>query len=769
MRNEYDQFGETGHPYNSPRDFRDARLEDDQNSQVSLGVLFSDRLGGRWLLALCLAVVLGFAGLIVGWYNSNQEYRSEALIQIDPQTEVTRRKIEDLNIRFYGQYLKTQAVLIRSHRVLAHALTMEELKNKKYFQGVNGIENLREGLRASSSSDTQLILVSFTAPTGVLAEAGVNAVVRSYSELYGRAGVIGMGRKIQDLRDDVAKQERRLRPLESQIADIHSSYHTNDLSGLVIASHEVVGTIQTRVTEAEKILASRRLSSIDDEAIAGVTPVGPSQKDLEKFDDHLLSLRKTLDSAISHFEIIKGRYNTSARQYVWAEERLASAQKLYERQYKEVSSQWIGVGASGDLDSGVNGILVNPVLVTWKSERLESQLAMWKTDLEQERALSESLMQDVREVKDLSSLVTTIKEDLSQTNQRIRDLTVEEPSIERQIEIQYGIVPSLASSDRRAMSAMLGLAGGAFFGFFIVFVIGCFDRRATTAYHVGKSSVNADARCLGVLPDLNQAKEDVDGADVASHCVHQIRNQIEAIRNPRKGYVVTVTSPFQGDGKTSLVMSLGCSYAAAGYRTIVVDCDLVGRSMTRQMGMVGAPGLKEVLRSHHLNGEVRALESHNLSILPVGIDPKVGPESIRKSDIDELFDSLRKSFDIVLVDTGPMTGSLESTPVSVASDGVIMVIRSGGSRSGLEECLNGLNRYGVRYLGTILNCAPYEECYRYVSEASLSAAADARDVVEGDVQDRPSLAVASRNERSPLMLAMETSSRSRIENEDSEE
>ena len=170
-----------------------------------------------------------------------------------------------------------------------------------------------------------------------------------------------------------------------------------------------------------------------------------------------------------------------------------------------------------------------------------------------------------------------------------------------------------------------------------------------------------------------------------------------------------------------------------------------------------------------MNGEVRALESHNLSILPVGIDPKVGPESIRKSDIDELFDSLRKSFDIVLVDTGPMTGSLESTPVSVASDGVIMVIRSGGSRSGLEECLTGLNRYGVRYLGTILNCAPYEECYRYVSEASLSAAADARDVVEGDVQDRPSLAVASRNERSPLMLAMETSSRSRIENEDSEE
>lgn len=768
MRNEYDQFGETGHPYN-PRDFRDVRVEDDQNSQVSLGVMLSDRLSGRWLLAICLAVLLGLAGLIVGWYNSSQEFRSEALIQIDPQTEVTRRKIEDLNIKFYGQYLKTQAVLIKSHRVLAHALTMEELRNKKYFQGVTGIENLRKGLFASSSSDTQLILVSFTAPTGVLAEVGVNAVVRSYSELYGRAGVIGMGRKIQDLRDDVAKQERRLRPLESQIADIHSKYYTNDLSTLVITSHEVVGTIQTRILEAEKVLAARQLS-LDDDASSEIGLVGPSYKDLESYDDHLLSLRKTLDSAVSHFEMIKGRYNASARQYVWAEERLASAQKLYERQYNEVSLKWIDkVGPHLDLGGDAHGILENPVLVTWKPERLESQLAMWKSDLEKESDLSESLMQDVREAKDLSGLVATIKTDVSQTNQRIRDLTVEEPSIERQIEIQYGIVPLLASSDRRVMRAVSGLVGGGFVGFFIVFLIGCFDRRATTAYHVGANSANSDARCLGVLPDLNQAREDVDGADVASHCVHQIRNQIEAIRNPRESYVVTVTSPFQGDGKTSLVMSLGCSYAAAGYRTVVVDCDLVGRSMTRQMGLIGAPGLKEVLRAHHVNGEVHALENHNLSILPVGIDPKVGPESIRKSDIDKLFDSLRKSFDIVLVDTGPMTGSLESTPVSVASDGVIMVIRSGGSRNMLEECLNGLNRYGVRYLGTILNCAPYDECYRYVSEASLSAAADARDIVEGDVQDRPSLSGTLKNERSPLMLAMETSSRSRIENDNSEE
>ena len=767
MRNDYDHYSDAGHSYGS-QNWNEAGAQSDNDGQVSMLVLLTDRLSGRWTLAICLAVVLGLAGLIVGWYQSETLYRSEALIRIDPQTEVTRQALPDHSIKFYGQYLKTQSVLIKSHRVLAHALTMDGIRDKPYFQGANGLTVLRDGLQASTSSDTQLILVSFTAPTGVLAEAGVNAVVRSYNELYGRAGVIGMGRKIQDLRDDVATQERRLRPLESQIASIHAKYHTNELGALVIARHQFVEEIKTRIEEAVAILSARELSGADQNRATQVLPTA-SEKELEKYDEHLASLRSVLDSSTVHFERIKDRYRPGARQYTWAEERLASAKKLYERQLKIVHGEWMADNGIDQHGFSTVGILENPEFVKWSPEQLAGQLELWKAELSKEEAASEAVMEDAREINDLSSLVATIRADIATTNARIRALSVEEDSIGGRVEIQLGIVPLIAASDKRGMRALTGLVGGAFVGFFIVFLIGCFDRRTTTAYHVGSSSLNIDAGCLGVLPDLNQARDDVDGADVASHCVHQVRNQIEAIRNPRQGFVVTITSPFQGDGKTSVVMSLGWSYAAAGYRTVVVDCDLVGRSMTRQMGLVGAPGVKEVIRSHHVNGEIRELDNKNLSILPVGVDPAVGPESIRKLDVDELFNSLRSMFDIILVDTGPITGSLESTPVSVAADGVIMVIRSGGSRTRLEEGLGGLQRYGVRYLGTILNCAPYDECYRYVSEASLSAAAEARGVIEGQVEDASSVLATTKKERSPLMLAMETSSRSRDDDVGSKE
>jgi Mrp family chromosome partitioning ATPase len=150
--------------------------------------------------------------------------------------------------------------------------------------------------------------------------------------------------------------------------------------------------------------------------------------------------------------------------------------------------------------------------------------------------------------------------------------------------------------------------------------------------------------------------------------VHQIRNQIEVMRDPTRGYVLAISSPFQGDGKTSIVMALGWSYAAAGYRTLLVDCDLVGRSLTRQLGAVDQVGLKEALIRREVGGSIAPLPVQHLSVLPVGLDSRFGPEMLRRSDLHELFEQVRDEFDMVIVDTGPLLGSLESTPVTTAAD-----------------------------------------------------------------------------------------------------
>ena len=81
---------------------------------------------------------------------------------------------------------------------------------------------------------------------------------------------------------------------------------------------------------------------------------------------------------------------------------------------------------------------------------------------------------------------------------------------------------------------------------------------------------------------MDEAGKNSDAVVLASDCVHRLRGRIESRRAPEKGYSIMVSSPFQGDGKTTLAVSLGWSYAESGYKTLLIDADFVGRAMTHQ-------------------------------------------------------------------------------------------------------------------------------------------------------------------------------------------
>jgi tyrosine-protein kinase Etk/Wzc len=257
-----------------------------------------------------------------------------------------------------------------------------------------------------------------------------------------------------------------------------------------------------------------------------------------------------------------------------------------------------------------------------------------------------------------------------------------------------------------------------------------------------------------VVPALGGEGFDDEAGDVASHCVHLIRNQIESIRAPHEGYLMSMSSPFQGDGKTSLVLSIGRSYAISGHRVLLVDCDLVGRSLTRQLGLGQHAGLRDAIVEGDTDGAIATIGMDGLDVMPAGLSPAVAPETLRRQDLETLFDALRPGYDIVIIDTGPLLGSLESAPVTAAVDGMTLVVRRGRSRARLEECLARVSGVGTHCLGVILNCATRADCIRSVSEASLVAvetdgAGPARRRVFGRDVDGAS------SGRNPLLVAME--------------
>ncbi|MCH2221415.1 MAG: hypothetical protein MK097_14005, partial [Dechloromonas sp.] len=183
----------------------------------------------------------------------------------------------------------------------------------------------------------------------------------------------------------------------------------------------------------------------------------------------------------------------------------------------------------------------------------------------------------------------------------------------------------------------------------LFFLLGSVDQRAFALRQL--QTDKGQFQCLGVVPDTGPTSDDPEALDIAMSCVHRLRNRIESIRGGKRerGFVMLISSPFQGDGKTTIATLLGWSYAEAGYRTCLVDCDFIGRSLSHQFGKLQDAGLKEVLKDGDLASKVIPLGNPNLNILPIGLDPSINAEHMPLSSIQTLLDELRSEFDLIIL------------------------------------------------------------------------------------------------------------------------
>jgi len=284
------------------------------------------------------------------------------------------------------------------------------------------------------------------------------------------------------------------------------------------------------------------------------------------------------------------------------------------------------------------------------------------------------------------------------------------------------IIPNDPAVDKRKQVALMGfvLGGGVPFG--LMLLIGLLDSRYRYSDDPSDAGVHG-LTLLGILPNLPDRLSDPGQASIAAHCVHQIRTmlQINGHMMPEKR-AFAVTSASSGDGKTSLTLALGLSFAASGSRTLLIDSDLVGAGLTARLGMNGPEGVLEAMTSGNLMEYVKQTDVSDLSILPVGLAQLhhagiFSPQSVRR-----LVNEAKKHYEIILIDTGPILGSIEATPVAAASDGVILTVARGQQRPLVEKALAHLNSIGARVAGVVFNRAQSRDFEQSISGISMRSA-----------------------------------------------
>jgi polysaccharide biosynthesis transport protein len=174
---------------------------------------------------------------------------------------------------------------------------------------------------------------------------------------------------------------------------------------------------------------------------------------------------------------------------------------------------------------------------------------------------------------------------------------------------------------------------------------------------------------------------------------------------------ILVTSGLPSEGKTTIAINVAITLAQRGGRVLLVDGDLRRPSVHRHlMGTRRSrdemPGL-----SHFLTGNSPLADAiqpsgliSNMDVMMAGSIPPNPAELCSSEPMRKLLHDLREDYSHVIIDSPPLLSVTDSTILSVQTDGVLLVSRSGFStRDSLRRAKKLLEHVNARLLGVVLN------------------------------------------------------------------
>src|SRR5579859_296461 len=208
-----------------------------------------------------------------------------------------------------------------------------------------------------------------------------------------------------------------------------------------------------------------------------------------------------------------------------------------------------------------------------------------------------------------------------------------------------------------------------------------------------------------------------------SEAFRALRTSLLLSQPGRPPQVILVTSALPREGKTTAAANLAVTLAQLGDRTVLVDADLrkpgVGRLLNLGSGKYA--GLSSYLAGVSTLDIVTVPHPAipNLSAIPTGPLPPNPADLLSSDKLADAISELRSKFKFVVIDSPPVMAATDAVILSVQTDGVLVVVRSGETpKEAFTRTRDLLTSVKSHILGVVLNAvdstAPdYYYSYRY--------------------------------------------------------
>jgi len=191
--------------------------------------------------------------------------------------------------------------------------------------------------------------------------------------------------------------------------------------------------------------------------------------------------------------------------------------------------------------------------------------------------------------------------------------------------------------------------------------------------------------------------------DPAVETLRSFRTALQFALAGSRNQTVVITGPAPGVGK-SFICANFAAIAASGRRVVLIDADLRRGSLHRRLEAQRTPGLTELLLGAPLDQVVQRQVAPGLDFISTGGEPPHAADVLLSPAMETLLDTLRKRYDLVLIDTPPILAATDAGILAAKAGAVFLVARADKTTvDELQASQRALQHSGAEVKGVLLN------------------------------------------------------------------
>jgi polysaccharide biosynthesis transport protein len=566
------------------------------------------------------------------------------------------------------------------------------------------LEKYDKRLQVDSVSGTRLISVSFLDRDPRRAAQVVNQLVADFIEYNYQVRFAATSQATSFLSNELQGMKQQVEQAQSKVAELQQQsgiYGVDETNNAVNAKLEQLNAQLTtaQANRAVKESIYKLAITRSPEVLAGL--IGQQGTGANTTNAPLQMLRQEQADAAANYADLNAHYGPQYPKVLQAESRMKSIQASIsgetERLVGEATAEY---RVAQDQENSASAALNAQKTLAAQMNHNATVYTVAKHDADSSRDLYEQLLRRLKEAGVMAGLRST-------------NLNV----------LDSAVVPDRAAQPQSLIALAIALVLGLIVGVIAAFSAEVID---TTVRDPQQIENAIGLPVLALVPPAERSlpkaaiqslQRSTPGSSwqyqttaraprsVVAEAFRSLRTAILSAMPGKASKIIAITSTSEAEGKSFITFNLASAFAQSGRTVLVIDADLRKRTLTQALALEGHEGLDEAVSNPTWESFVKSYEEvPGLFVLPAGHQEHYPADVLGSVVMSDLLAKLRKTFDVILIDTPSILPVTDTVSLSSSVDAVILVAKCAKTaQHSLVRTQSVLQRAGARVLGVVLN------------------------------------------------------------------